>query len=1584
MGCAIWALGISTLAQAEITNGLVAYYPFNGNANDASGSGNDGAPTGSVGFTNTPFGTGVDFAGTGPAHLDLGTWLNFTNFTIGLWVYPRAIQTPSVLLDHAASGSTNWACQNLDGTHYDFNGASFVLPSNAWSYVVLEALPAGLEVYVNGQLAGSNLGQVIRSSIATRLWLGAGVAAPASDSQAWNGIVSNLRIYDRALTTNEVSQLFAIEGASNHTAFVWLQLCSSNQIPAQFDPAPAEVDAVNGIVYSVRRSNTLLAYNLASNTFTTLPASQGPGGDVTAVYDSASHRILGWSGGRGTVCAISTTGGVWQVLGGSGTSGNDYSNFTWWNPVTRRINTFGGYGGYTYHNWLWDFNPTTGTWTQLQTNQPGVVGWPWPRIGVNSVAPDPAGTRLFLWGGHGNSNGVQYTIDPGFIGWDNDGSYNGDSSELFADLWMFNYAANSWSNIVPVSSQPPLMGPIVYHPATASVLLLGGQLPPAKPPTYTNLVFQLRLGLDHAFAPLQVIGEPPASLRRKNYWPVAVLDAARNRAVIFTDDGVHALTANSQTAVPIRVQASSASGGTVRGSGVFAVGSVQQISATATSYWNFTGWRDGNTNATRAITVPLLGAVYQANFQHQTAVLTVQANPAAGGTVGGGGTNPVAALVLITASASNGWRFVDWNNSSTNAQRIIVVPATNSDYTANFTTCTCTLAIASTNVGASASSGQVPVTARAGCVWTATSDTHWIHTASAGTGNGLLSYTVDANPDGLSRSGTITVPGQTLTLTQAAAACTYALDAAATNGLAAAGSGSVGLTTLVGCPWTATSNTNWIQTTSTGIGSGPVAYTFAANPGPNSRTGTLSVQGQTYTVSQAAPNCTYALAGASTNLPARAGGGYVRVTVLAGCPWGAISNTNWLHTTSTGTGNGIVNYTFDDNSGNCRDRTGTLAVGGQTYTVTQVAGSGSYGLATARTNVAATADSGTVGVTAGVGCGWTAISSNDWIQTTSTGTGSGMLSFTVEANPSGGARSGTIIVAGKTLTITQAPAPCTYALDVTNANFTTSGGTGTFGVITLMGCPWRAVSSDSWLTITGRSNGTGTGLVSYAVADNSDNCTNRSGTVTVGGQILTVTQIAGSGRYALTAAHTNVTAQAGSGSVNLTAGAGCAWTAISSNDWIQTTSTGTGSGPVRYTFDSNLAATGRTGRITIQDQTFAIVQGAATAPLMVQANPVAGGTGSGSGTYPVGTNVVIAASAASRWTFTGWSDGNTNFQRTVRVLDGGVTYLANFSQHPELTAKLGVQANPNLGGTVSGGGTYAVGNQQQISASANSGWQFTDWADGVPTALRTITVPAGGASYTGNFAVIFSGLAPVLITPPVITNSLLVIGQQFLVAVGETNVFTVDAADPVDNARLQYQWIFGDGGTSDWSAAAVATHVYSTNNCGRYTASVTVSNGQSAVRSNLAVSAACQLTITRLQLGLNFARTNADSCTLVAKLDPAGITNVTQLTSVLVDVSNAQVPFILNPQGRGTSSNGSCRLVYTKPTKTQLGFWTLTAALSHGNWYSQWVSAGLTNATIKPAVPVNLMVGVVLSNEAFAADQQLNYSATHNRTGAAK
>ncbi len=58
---------------------------------------------------------------------------------------------------------------------------------------------------------------------------------------------------------------------------------------------------------------------------------------------------------------------------------------------------------------------------------------------------------------------------------------------------------------------------------------------------------------------------------------------------------------------------------------------------------------------------------------------------------------------------------------------------------------------------------------------------------------------------------------------------------------------------------------------------------------------------------------------------------------------------------------------------------------------------------------------------------------------------------------------------------------CTYSLSPATASFGSNGGTGVVSVNSLNGCPWNAVSSANWLTITAGSQGVGSGSVSYSV-----------------------------------------------------------------------------------------------------------------------------------------------------------------------------------------------------------------------------------------------------------------------------------------------------------------------------------------------------------------------------------------------------------------------------------------------------------------------------------------------------------------------
>jgi Zn-dependent metalloprotease len=83
--------------------------------------------------------------------------------------------------------------------------------------------------------------------------------------------------------------------------------------------------------------------------------------------------------------------------------------------------------------------------------------------------------------------------------------------------------------------------------------------------------------------------------------------------------------------------------------------------------------------------------------------------------------------------------------------------------------------------------------------------------------------------------------------------CTYSISPSSASYAAAGGSGSVSVTAGAGCAWTAVSNSTFITITSgsSGSGNGTVGYSVAANGGTSSRTGTMTIAGQTFTVTQA-------------------------------------------------------------------------------------------------------------------------------------------------------------------------------------------------------------------------------------------------------------------------------------------------------------------------------------------------------------------------------------------------------------------------------------------------------------------------------------------------------------------------------------------------------------------------------------------------------------------------------------------------------------------------------------------------------------------------------------------------------------
>lgn len=82
--------------------------------------------------------------------------------------------------------------------------------------------------------------------------------------------------------------------------------------------------------------------------------------------------------------------------------------------------------------------------------------------------------------------------------------------------------------------------------------------------------------------------------------------------------------------------------------------------------------------------------------------------------------------------------------------------------------------------------------------------------------------------------------------------CDYTIEPNADTYDTVGGSGSVVVTSLTGCDWTAVNNDDWIEITagSSGNGNGIVEYTVTSNSSLDSRTSTIIIAGNTFTITQ--------------------------------------------------------------------------------------------------------------------------------------------------------------------------------------------------------------------------------------------------------------------------------------------------------------------------------------------------------------------------------------------------------------------------------------------------------------------------------------------------------------------------------------------------------------------------------------------------------------------------------------------------------------------------------------------------------------------------------------------------------------
>ena len=297
--------------------------------------------------------------------------------------------------------------------------------------------------------------------------------------------------------------------------------------------------------------------------------------------------------------------------------------------------------------------------------------------------------------------------------------------------------------------------------------------------------------------------------------------------------------------------------------------------------------------------------------------------------------------------------------------------------------------------------------------------------------------------------------GLTFIYPSGASPCTYSINPTLAAAVSGASSGSVAVSTQAGCSWTAASNGAFLTVSSgsPGNGSGTLNYNVAANALPSTRSGTLTVAGHTFTVNQAAAVCAYTLTPTSASATAAGGTGSLSVSTGSGCSWTATSNAGFLGILSGSAGTGTGSVTYNVTANGVSARSGTLTIGGQTFTVNQFGTGPTVSIDRPSLRYRAISASGSVTAqtsaqvlrlsqSGGAAVSWTATSNQPWLVVSPT-SGSGPRDLSVTVFPGGlptpGTAAGTVTFALTGAGNTVAPVNVTLATGVAGSSVSPFG-----------------------------------------------------------------------------------------------------------------------------------------------------------------------------------------------------------------------------------------------------------------------------------------------------------------------------------------------------------------------------------------------------------------------------------------------------------------------------------------------------------------------------------------------------------------
>ena len=198
--------------QGDVTEGLVAYYPFNGNANDETGNGYDAVVRGAQ-LTEDRFGQAdraYDFDGNN-AYIDIpNNAAPVDQGSISLWFNARSADKWDRLFSMSRFGSPPGTRLYIQlgegetvGVHFLSTQMGYTgIPFNEWNHVIFTWNDEAAKFYVNGGLVEEIDGGRPTNGRVTLGSYGEGF------KHFYDGLLDDVRIYNRVLSSDEVANVY--------------------------------------------------------------------------------------------------------------------------------------------------------------------------------------------------------------------------------------------------------------------------------------------------------------------------------------------------------------------------------------------------------------------------------------------------------------------------------------------------------------------------------------------------------------------------------------------------------------------------------------------------------------------------------------------------------------------------------------------------------------------------------------------------------------------------------------------------------------------------------------------------------------------------------------------------------------------------------------------------------------------------------------------------------------------------------------------------------------------------------------------------------------------------------------------------------------------------------------------------------------------------------------------------------------------------------------------------------------------------------------------------------------------------------